>query len=356
MLAPQSSVASPSPRLSHVLDWTRDLVAASETPLVPASSYDGGALIAVDANGQEAKLSLRNYHVDVHIEDGFARTTIDQTYFNHHPWRLEGTFYFPLPPDASLSRLAMYVDGDLNEGGMVEREYGRMVYDRIVNNNRDPALLEWVDGSTFKMRVFPLEGRQEKRIILSYTQRVSTLYGRSQYRFPAGHNLQSVRDWSFHAVVKNGANYVAASPTHPAMKRTVQGDDLVLDDAAENCKVDRDVVLDLTDPSFVAEDKDAVRFSRAEMDGNEYLMMRYRPALPAQKSRQRRDWIFLYETSADRDPLLARTQIEVIHGMLQHAERDDTFRILAAFESVLTNSVVPQDALVTPQLPGCRDE
>ena len=36
---------------------------------------------------------------------------------------MEGTFYFPLPPDASLSRLAMYVDGDLMEGGMAERQH-----------------------------------------------------------------------------------------------------------------------------------------------------------------------------------------------------------------------------------------
>ena len=67
--------------------------------------------------------------VDVHVEDGFARTTIDQTYFNHNSWRMEGTFYFPLPPDASLSRLAMYVeDGDssrLMEGGMAERDHAR---------------------------------------------------------------------------------------------------------------------------------------------------------------------------------------------------------------------------------------
>ncbi len=329
-LAPRATVATTSTRPSHVLDWTHDLIAASEPALVPASSHDGGELIAVDANGQEAKLSLRKYHVDVHLEDGFARTTIDQTYFNHHPWRLEGTFYFPLPPDASLSRLAMYVDGDLNEGGMVDREFGRTVYQRIVNNQRDPALLEWVDGSTFKMRVFPLEGRQEKRIILSYTQRVPTLYGRAQYRFPAGHNLQTVSDWSFHALVKGGANYLATSPTHPTMKRAVQVDDLVLDDAAENCKVDRDVALELTDTSFVAEDKDAVRFSRAEMDGNEYLMMRFRPQLPGQHTREPRNWVFLYETSADRDPLLARAQIEIIRGMLQNATAGDRFCIFAA--------------------------
>src|SRR5262249_42165923 len=98
-----------APRASYLLDWTRALMVAAESPLVPKSQYPGGALVALDPWGQEARLSLRNYKVDVHIEDGFARTTIDQTYFNHNAWRMEGTFYFPLPADASLSRLAMYV-------------------------------------------------------------------------------------------------------------------------------------------------------------------------------------------------------------------------------------------------------
>src|SRR5205085_9882402 len=130
-------------------------------------------------------------------------------------WRMEGTFYFTLPADASLSRLAMYVDGALMEGGMCERDQARETYETIVTQRKDPALLEWVDGTTFKMRVFPLEGRQEKRILLSYSQKLPTLYGRTTYRFPAGHNLDVVRDWSFHARVKDGGRLAWASDSHP---------------------------------------------------------------------------------------------------------------------------------------------
>ncbi len=72
------------------------------------------------------------------------------------------------------------------------------------------------------------------------------------------------------------------------------------------------------------------RFSSAERDGAKYLMVRYRPELPAQPQRQRRDWVFLFESSGDRDPLLARAQVEVIRGLLQNAEADDTFAVLAA--------------------------
>src|SRR5262245_6579598 len=89
---PGSDTTESLPRASHLLDWTKDLMAAAASPLVPGSEFAGGSLIAKDPDGQEAKITLRKFHVDVHIEDGFARTTIDQTYFNHESWQLEGTF------------------------------------------------------------------------------------------------------------------------------------------------------------------------------------------------------------------------------------------------------------------------
>ncbi len=318
---------APAPRVTEELQWTRDLMAEADTPLVPASEYSGGALVAVDPNGQEVKLSLRKYHVDVHIEDGFARTTIDQTYFNHEQSRMEGTFYFPLPPDASLSRLAMYVDGKLMEGGMAERDYARQVFESIMYQRRDPALLEWLDGSTFKMRVFPLEGRQEKRIILSYTQRLDTADGRTVYRFPAGHNLAVVRDWSFHARLVGAAAGNWASDSH-AFNAVADGRDLILDSVAKDIKIDQDVTL-----NFQASPEAAgagVRFSSAYHEGSKYLMLRWRPDLPPAEQRQRRDWVFIFESSGDRSPLLARAQIDIIRAILDNAERDDRFAILSA--------------------------
>jgi ferric-dicitrate binding protein FerR (iron transport regulator)/tetratricopeptide (TPR) repeat protein len=335
-----------APRASAALDWTKDLMAAAETPLVPAGKYSGGSLVAVDPYGQEAKLSLVKFHVDVHIEDGFARTTIDQTYFNSENSRMEGTFYFPLPPDASLSRLAMYVDGDLMEGGMADRDLARDVYERIRYQNRDPALLEWVDGSVFKMRVFPLEARQEKRIVLSYTQRLPGLYGRSTYRFPAGHTLAIVDQWSFQAVVKDGARLSAMSPSHPAMKLVPQGRDLVASDEAKGVKVDRDVVLELTDHQG-ADNAEAASWSQGELDGQKYLMVRYKPLLPTAERRERRDWVFLFESSGARDPLVARAQVEVIRSLLTHAEHEDTFAILSVGTRVRKWSDTPQSA--TPE-------
>ena len=332
------------PRASHVLEWTKDLMAAAETPLVPASDYGGGALIVLDPNGQEARLSLRRYHVDVHIEDGFARTTIDQTYFNHMHARLEGTFYFPLPPDASISRLAMYVNGKLMEGGMAERGHARYVFEDIMYTRRDPALLEWVDGTTFKMRVFPLEPRRQKRILISYVQRLDTLYGRTEYRLLGGHNMELVRDWSFRARVKGGGQLEWDSPSHELDSQRKDGD-LLLSTSQEMVMPKDDLVLHIDERDPAVKEVGSARFSSAVHEGYRYLMLRYRPDLQvlADAARERRDWVFLFESSGDRDPLLARAQIDVVRGMLAHAQHDDRFTILTAgtHVRVFSESLLP---------------
>ena len=322
---------TPAPRATAELEWTKDLMAESASPLVPESEYAGGALVAVDPQGQEMKLSLRRYDVDVYIEDGYVRTTIDQTYFNHENWQMEGTFYFPLPPDAALSRLAMYVDGKLMEGGMAERERAREVYESIRYQRRDPALLEWVDGSTFKMRVFPLIGRQEKRIVLSYVQKLPSEYGQAEYRFPAGHTLPVVREWAFHARIKDAADKTSPITWNCAshgLDAKADGRDLVLEAHGQNIQPNRDVVLQVTDPRAAV--GELARFRSAYHEGYKYVSLRYRPDLEARPHRERRDWIFLFESGGDRDPLLARAQVEVLRSMLENAEHEDRFAILTA--------------------------
>src|SRR5262249_4542362 len=44
----------------------------------------------------------------------------------------------------------------------------------------------------------------------------------------------------------------------------------------------------------------------------------------------KRDWVVLVEASADRDPLLMRTQIELVRSLLGNASREDTFALITA--------------------------
>jgi tetratricopeptide (TPR) repeat protein len=313
----------PAPRLSHLVSWAREVL-AQEKPLVEKTEHETGELIALDPSGQEVRLTLRKYHVDVFIEDGIARTTIDQTYFNHVPWNTEGTFYFPLPPDASVSRLAMYVNGQLMEGGMVERSRGQEIYTEILYQRRDPALLEMMEGNVFKMRIFPLEGRQEKRIFLSYTQKLPELYGTLRYWFPMDHTQNRARDLSINVRVKDGAAaYSPQSSTH-AFQQQADGRDLLLAYQAKDAKPDQDILFHLVP------DKAAGRsaFATLERDGYVYFFGRITPDLPGQVTPQPRQWVVLNDVSASRSEVELRAQAYILERLIQEADDSDTLALV----------------------------
>ena len=76
-------------------------------------------------------------------------------------------------------------------------------------------------------------------------------------------------------------------------------------------------------------------------------MLRWRPELPAEQRRQRRDWVFLFEASGDRDPLLGRVQVDVIKTVLENAEHDDTFSIVTA--GTRTHALRAEPQAATPE-------
>ena len=102
------------------------------------------------------------------IRDQIARTVVEESFVNRTGAALEGGFRFPLPSDASISGFALSVGGVFVEADVVERQRGREIFETILSEKRDPALLEWSGGNVFQARVFPIE--DEKRVRLTYTQ------------------------------------------------------------------------------------------------------------------------------------------------------------------------------------------
>src|SRR4029077_3954605 len=98
--------------------------------------------------------------------------------------RLEGTFRFPLPDEGELVGLALEINCRLMDGELGVTAETRRAYVSIVDEMRDPALLEWEHGSTFKLRVFPIEPRSDKRIVIRYVAPLRRDLGRYEYVYP----------------------------------------------------------------------------------------------------------------------------------------------------------------------------
>ncbi len=162
-------------------------------------------------------LELKKVRVSVQVEGMRARTVVDHIFYNPHGRALEGTFRYPLPPEASISSYAMYLGagqqqpnffgsqanlpanvtvdqmmeqidpqswGELRVGRIVQAEQGREVYENVTRRRIDPALVEEVAPNTFEARVFPIQANGYHRVIVSYEQTLPRIDNELEYVFP----------------------------------------------------------------------------------------------------------------------------------------------------------------------------
>ncbi len=145
--------------------------------LMPVS-LAGGRLEASGA------VRFAELQVEARIRDRLASVTLTQTFRNDGERVLEGWYTFPLPEGASVGEFAMTMGGKLVKGAVVERKRAREIYEGIVRNKRDPGLLEQVDRSTFRMRVFPIEARGDVVVKLVYHQILDESGDTVEWRLP----------------------------------------------------------------------------------------------------------------------------------------------------------------------------
>ncbi len=130
------------------------------------------------------QLRIEYQRVNVTIDDQVATTHIDQLFVNEGDGLLEGSYFFPLPEGATVSQLTMWVDGIPIEAKILERDEARAIYDEIVRQLRDPALLEYVGSSAIQANIFPIPAFAERRIEIEYTQILPAENGLIHFIYP----------------------------------------------------------------------------------------------------------------------------------------------------------------------------
>jgi len=164
-------------------------------------------------------LTIEYQRVDTVIENQVATTRIDQLFVNDNNWMLEGIYLFPLPRGAAVSELTMWVDGNPIEAKILEAGEARQIYDEIVRQFRDPALLEYVGASAIQANVFPIPPNDERRIEIEYSQILPAENGLIHYTYPQSTDIytntpldnQSIRV----EILSDEEIRAIYSPTHP---------------------------------------------------------------------------------------------------------------------------------------------
>jgi len=77
---------------------------------------------------------------------------------------------FPVPQGAKIEKFEMEVNGKMTEAELLDAKKAKQIYEKIVREARDPALMEYSDHGMFKIRIFPIEPGKEKNIKIKYTE------------------------------------------------------------------------------------------------------------------------------------------------------------------------------------------
>ncbi|HUQ05552.1 MAG TPA: VIT domain-containing protein [Kofleriaceae bacterium] len=328
MTAKSPPTRAPAPRLSHLVSWVAERRRRDETPATgPARS---GVLVARNPMWQEQEfpLPLRSLTVDVHLENQIARVALDQTFHNPEPQQLEGVYKFALPPDAAVARLAMYVDGKLTESAVVERMRARRIYEEIVYTQRDPALMEQMGASKVSMRIFPLLPKQDKRVLLAYTQPLARTYDDMTLTVPMPDLEAPVAEVNMQVKVVGCGACEITSPSHKIELQRDGADAIVRHKGVTEALGDS-LVLRVRKP-----DAPQVSVASTIHDARRYGLMRVRPVVDAAQAAgvtadRPHKWVILSDTSASRGFTERRAQAEMIDRLVQEIDEHDQVAIVA---------------------------
>ncbi len=129
-------------------------------------------------------LRIDHHQVAVTIKDQIATTSVEMEFRNEGRGMAEGTFLFPLPGGASVDKLTMTVNGIEVEAKILAADEARSIYNEIVRQYRDPALLEYVGDSAIQANVFPIPPGETRKIDIRYSQVLTVDNGLLHYVYP----------------------------------------------------------------------------------------------------------------------------------------------------------------------------
>jgi Ca-activated chloride channel homolog len=167
---------------------------------------------------QDFTLRCKKLRIDVQMDGPMAVTTVEQTFENGTGQRLEGDYFFPLPKNAVIKEFRMEMNGEMVKAEMLDAQKARQIYEDIVRQMKDPALLEFSDQGMLRMRIFPIEPNSTKEIKLVFAHYMPIDNGTYEYVYPLNalkYNSHPIEDVVMNVDIKaNEKIRNVYSPTH----------------------------------------------------------------------------------------------------------------------------------------------
>ncbi|NNJ78187.1 MAG: hypothetical protein HKP19_02915, partial [Xanthomonadales bacterium] len=176
--------------------------------LISQVAFAAGLL--APANSDLPPLDIREHHVEVVIEDGYAITTVLQVFDNPHDQDLEAVYSFPVPEKAAVGEFTFWIDGEAVTGEVLEKQRAREIYEEEKQAGRDAALTEQDSYRTFDIAVHPVRARQDATVRLTYIQPVHVDTSIGRYVYPledGGVDEERLSFWTYNDAVTESFSF-----------------------------------------------------------------------------------------------------------------------------------------------------
>jgi len=275
-------------------------------------------------------LAIEYHHVRVTIEDRVATTQIDQVFRNDLPYEVEGEYIFPIPDGASLGEFAMWVDGVRLEAQALDAEEARAIYEAIVRERRDPALLEYAGRGAFRARIYPIPANGERRIEIRYTEVLPLEGGMVRYTYPLStekYSTQPLKEASVSVAIRSTEPIQDVySPRHRVDVEREGPGRLRVGWEAYDVTPDQDFTLyyTLSDAPISAH---MLSYKSAGEDG--YWMLLLTPAEGDSVEVAPKDVLLVVDTSGSMSGAKIEQAKEAALYVLDHLNPDDRFNVVS---------------------------
>jgi Ca-activated chloride channel family protein len=283
-------------------------------------------------------LAIKYHHVDVTIDNQYAKTEIDQVFLNEFHRDLEGTYIFPLPEEASISKFSMYVDDEELTGEILEKDEAREIYEGIVRRLQDPALLEYVGRNMFKARVYPIPAKRgdlpgEKRIKLDYEEMVNCDLGICKYVYPLETERFSSKPLESVVITvklkSNKAIKTVYSPTHDISIKREDDYNVEVSYEAEDVLPEKDFELYYT---LSEEDFGLNLLTYRERGEDGFFMLMLAPRQDIEEDVIPKDIVFVIDTSGSMSGEKIEQAKNALEFCVNNLNEEDRFNVIT-FES-----------------------
>ncbi|SHG14679.1 Ca-activated chloride channel family protein [Microbulbifer donghaiensis] len=184
------------------------LVVSLLSLLAPQLVMAAGLMTPADSALPE--LQIKEHHVNVVIEDGYAITEVEQTFFNPNDQTLEAIYTFPVPEKASVGEFTYWIDGKPVTAEVLPKQQARTLYEQEKAQGNRTALTEQDEYRSFDSRVYPVLPQDSVRIRLVYIQPVYADLGIGRYVYPleeGGVDEERMAFWTYQQHVQEAFSF-----------------------------------------------------------------------------------------------------------------------------------------------------